>query len=51
MERGAQAAFGVGGLKEIRPGVFEGAVTIYGTEVTVRGVVVGGVFRVGSAWR
>lgn len=51
MERGAQAAFSVGGLKEIRPGVFEGAVTIYGTEVTVRGVVVGGVFRVGSAWR
>ncbi len=51
MERGAQAAFGVGGLKEIRPGVFEGAVTIFGTEVTVRGVVVGDVFRVGSAWR
>jgi hypothetical protein len=33
------------------PGVFQGVVDVGGVDVTVRGAVVDGVFRIGSAWR
>ncbi len=40
-----------GSLAEKATGVFEGVVIVDGVDVTVRGTVVDGVFRIGSAWR
>jgi hypothetical protein len=51
MEKAAQGAFDAGKFAEIRPGVFEGAANVGGVDVIVRGAVVDGVFRIGSAWR
>lgn len=52
MENAAQSAFDAGKLAATKaPGVFEGVVNVGGVDVTVRGAVVDGVFRIGSAWR
>jgi len=51
MEKAAQGAFDAGKFAEIRPGVFEGAANIGGVDLTVRGALVDGVFRIGTAFR
>ena len=52
MEKAAQGAFDAGKLAATKnPGVFEGVVNVGGADVTVRGAVVDGIFRIGSAWR
>jgi hypothetical protein len=52
MEKAAQVAFDAGKLAaEPVPGVFKGIINVGGVDVTVRGAVVDGVFRIGSAWR
>lgn len=51
MERGAQSALDAGKLTTDSRGLFETVVNIGGVDVSVRGAVVDGVARIGSAWR
>jgi len=51
MERGTQAALDAGKLATDSHGVFRTVVNVGGADVTVKGTVVEGVARIGSAWR
>ena len=51
MQRGLQGALDAGRLTTDRNGVFQEVVKVEGLAVTVRGAVVDGAVRIGSAWR
>jgi hypothetical protein len=52
MEYAAQGAFKAGKLAATKaPGVFQGPIKVGGVPVIVRGTVVDGSFKIGSAWR
>ena len=51
MQRGVQSALDAGKLATSSRGVFQTVVRVEGVDVTVRGAVVDGVAKIGSAWR